>query len=64
MEFKTYIMGEWVKHDEDSCNALREYESTADHVKSPFKHMQQIADKYETTIDEMKKHRKCIERRN
>ena len=64
LEFKKYILGEWVKHDDDSCRALREYDNTADFVPSPYKHMKEIAEKYGTSVEEMKKHWECIHREN
>jgi hypothetical protein len=64
MNWKREILGEWIKHDDDSCNALREYDSTVDHVIgiSPFRYMEKIAGKYNTTIPEMKNHWECIDR--
>ena len=63
-EWRRVILGTWVEHDNDSCNALKEYENTVDYVKSPYKHMQQIADKYGTTIPKMKEHWRCIQRKS
>lgn len=60
MKFERVIIGEWVGHDDISCNALREYEQTVDLVKNPYKHMKSIAEKNNTTIEDMKKHWKCI----
>lgn len=63
-EWRNVILGTWIEHDEISCNALREYENTVDFVKSPYKHMQQIADEHGTTIQKMKEHWKCIQIEN
>lgn len=60
MDFKKEYLGEWITHDDNSCNALKEYDTTADYVPNPARHMQEIADKHETTIEEMKKHWRCI----
>lgn len=61
--FKRHYLCIWVKHDDNSCNALKEYDSLADYVSSPYKFMQKVAKKYGTSINEMKKHRKCIKNR-
>jgi len=62
VEFKREYLCEWIGHDENSCNALREYEGNVDHISmSAFKYMVEVANKYETTIAKMKKHRECIE---
>lgn len=60
LEFKKEYLGEWITHDENSCNALKEYDRQADYVSSPYKFMQEVANKYETTIEDMKKHWRCI----
>ena len=59
-KFLKVILGEWVKHNDIPCNALREYEDTVDTVKNPYEHMYKIAKKHGTTIEEMKKHCKCM----
>jgi len=64
MEFKNYFMGEWVKHNDNACDALKEYDSNADYVNSPYAYMQEVAIKYSVTIVEMKEHWKCIEKTN
>lgn len=59
-KFLNTILGDWVKHHDIPCNALREYEDTVDTVSNPYKHMCQIAKKHGTTIEEMKMHCKCM----
>lgn len=65
-DWKNVILGTWVKHDEISCNALREYDMTVDSLigKTPYRYMEEIAVNHGTTIEEMKKHWKCIQREN
>jgi hypothetical protein len=59
MDYKNLYIGYWPVHDTNSCKVLKEYEQSP--LKKTYKLMQQIADKYSTTISEMKKHRVCIE---
>lgn len=59
MDFKNYYLGEWAKHDDISCNALREYEESS--FKKTARLMQHVAEKHGTTIEEMKKHWGCLE---
>lgn len=60
-DFKRKFMGEWVMHDYIACDALKEYESTADYAKSPYRHMADVAARHGTTIQKMKEHHRCIQ---
>lgn len=60
MDFERHYLGIWVTHDENACNALKEYDSGADHVPSPLRYMEKVAERHGTTIEEMRKHWKCI----
>ncbi|WP_248499858.1 hypothetical protein [Staphylococcus aureus] len=48
-------------HNDNACNALKEYDSTVDALPvSPYKYMQEVAQKYGVHIGEMKEHWQCI----
>lgn len=58
------LYGEPVEHDINSCNALKEYETAWENPMrlGPGPNMGRVADKYNTTIEEMKKHHHCHEK--
>lgn len=66
MEFEKEYLGVWIPHDDKSCNALRKYDDTVDYIigVSPYKYMQIIAIEHGTTIEDMKKHWRCIEKQH
>lgn len=65
-DYKTFeeeYFGMPIGHDNNACQALKEYENTADKLLRPYRLMSRIAKSYNTTIEEMKKHWKCIDKR-
>lgn len=55
------LYDEPVPHDMNACNALKEYEDAWENPlrSGPGPNMGRIADKYNTTMEEMKKHYPC-----
>jgi len=51
-------------HDDKACQALAEYDAMAGDAHNTAYLMRQIAEKYDTTIEEMKKHWRCLERQS
>lgn len=58
MEFNKEFLGVWVSHDDIACQALKEYENAP--FKKTYRLMNDIATNHNTTIEEMKKHWKCL----
>ena len=57
MEFKNVYLSEPVEHDEKACKAWREFQSLP--YRARYYDMMAIANKYKTTPQEMKEHKRC-----
>lgn len=60
-EWKRVILSEPVEHDEKACKAWYEYQSL---YKARHSDMVAVADKYRTTPQEMKEHKRCHRHRS
>lgn len=57
MEFERVYLSEFVKHDENACQAWGEFHSLP--YRPRAYDMMVIANKYNTTPQEMKEHKQC-----
>jgi hypothetical protein len=57
MELKNEYLFEPIKHDENSCKAWKEFQSLP--YKARFYDMMVIANKYNTTPQDMREHKGC-----
>lgn len=67
-EWRKWVFGQPVPHDEASCKALKEYDDYCNSYECQGKaapntggNMQRIANKYGTTIENMKQHWHCVD---
>jgi len=56
MDFKTIVMSQTVEHDDNACEAYKEFLRL---YIATERHIEEIAKKYNTTKEEMRKHKDC-----